>query len=71
MKDTLRKEIRKGEQDTTRVRLRLAVEIELPAGSDVDAIIDHIDLLDAGCRDAIVARGTLTRFSGFKIGKIG
>jgi DNA-directed RNA polymerase specialized sigma24 family protein len=71
VKETMRKEIRKGEQDTQRVRLRLAIEVELPARADVDAIIDHIDLLDAGCREAIVSRGTLTKYSGFKIGKIG
>jgi DNA-directed RNA polymerase specialized sigma24 family protein len=71
VKETMRREIRKGEQETQRVRLRLAIEVELPAGADVDAIIDHIDLLDVGCREAIVSRSNLTKFSGFKIGKIG
>lgn len=71
VKEHMRKEIRKGEREVQRVRLRLAVEIELPASFNVDAIIDHIDLIDAGCRDAISARGPLTKFTGFKIGKIG
>jgi hypothetical protein len=70
VKEHMRTEIRKGEQDVQRVRLRLAVEIELPASVDVDGIIDHIDLLDAGCREAIATRGPLTKFSGFRIGTI-
>jgi hypothetical protein len=70
VKQQMKQEIRKGERETQRVRLRLSVEIELPATMDVDGIIDHLDLIDAGCRDAIATRGPLTKFSGFKIGSI-
>jgi DNA-directed RNA polymerase specialized sigma24 family protein len=72
VKHTLRTQIRNAEiePETTKVRMRLAVEMEIDGRPDTDVILDHIDKIDIVCRQALQSETSVTKYGGFKIGRI-
>lgn len=72
VKHTLKTQIRNAEiePETTTVRMRLMVEMEIPGRPDTDVILDHIDKIDIVCRQALQSSTSVRKYSGFKIGRI-
>ena len=72
VKHTLKTQIRNAEiePESTKVRMRLSVEMEINGRPDTDMILDHIDKIDIVCRQALLSETSVTKYGGFKIGRI-